>query len=92
MNTKKQEIWDTCCDPETYDNVCPTCRRCEQCGCICQMKVTEPPPAIYLLLFDEEGFPLDSHNEEVAWCADRINKTDVKYIREDLANEKNELI
>jgi hypothetical protein len=33
------------------------------------------PQTIYLQFFDEDG----EENEEVTWCVDKINDTDVEY-------------
>lgn len=42
-----------------------------------------PPERIFLQVDPEgEGYP--SEYEGVTWCRDRINETDVEYVRKDL--------
>ncbi len=38
-----------------------------------------PPKIIYLQYFDEDG-ELDPSADEITWCRDRINETDLVYI------------
>jgi hypothetical protein len=59
------------------------------------------PDVIYLQAYDEEGNLLSELDDEMTWCQDKINDTDVEYIRKDLVDkflnsiymgeEKNEL-
>ena len=44
----------------------------------------KPPEKIYLQV-DENGHRFETNYEGVTWCQDRINDTDIKYIRADLA-------
>lgn len=41
------------------------------------------PEVIYLQWFDEDGKP----DEEVTWCQDEINDSDIAYIRKDVVTE-----
>lgn len=47
-----------------------------------------PPKVIYLQWYDEDGNEVDPHGGDVTWCDDRINDTDVAYIRADDMQEK----
>lgn len=47
------------------------------------MKTKQPPTKIYLQWYDEDGEPLDALSDEVTWCVDEINPTDVEYRRAD---------
>ena len=40
----------------------------------------EIPEVIYLQWFDEDGKP----DEEVTWCQDSINDSDIAYVRKDV--------
>ncbi len=41
----------------------------------------EVPKEIYLIVKDNDGEDID---DEIYWCPDRINDTDIKYVRADL--------
>ena len=43
------------------------------------------PDEIWLQTHDDDGEPLDY---ETTWCAEKINGTDVKYIRDDLVFQR----
>ena len=45
--------------------------------------MAEIPEVIYLQWFDEDGGP----DEEVTWCQERINNSDVAYIRKDVVEK-----
>ena len=40
------------------------------------------PEIIYLQLFDDYGECLDPSENEVTWCSDQINESDIKYVLE----------
>ena len=44
--------------------------------------MTNIPKRIYLQWFDEDGEKLDPTKDEITWCVDCINETDVSYVRE----------
>ncbi len=46
-----------------------------------------PPKIIYLQYFDEDG-ELDPSADEITWCRDRINETDLVYVLQDSAINK----
>ncbi len=46
-------------------------------------KVPKIPEVVYLQWFDEDGKP----NEEVTWCQDSINDSDVAYVRQDVVEK-----
>lgn len=46
------------------------------------------PKHIYLQYFDEDGEPLTGSGDGVTWCEDKINDTDVKYVRVDEKQSK----
>ena len=51
------------------------------------------PKKIYLQCCDDPDCDCDYvTNFEMTWCADKINKHDVKYIRADLVHENSELL
>lgn len=44
-----------------------------------------PPEAIYLqVLVDDDGKPVYAPGDDITWCRDKINDSDVKYVRADL--------
>ncbi len=45
----------------------------------------EIPDKIYLQLY-EDGELLDIKKDEITWCQDKINDTDVEYVRKDVKN------
>jgi hypothetical protein len=44
----------------------------------------EPPEEIYLQWYELDQY---SMHEGITWCTDKINNSDVKYIRKDIAKE-----
>ena len=54
-------------------------------------KKNEPPERIYLQTDPEGEKPQDdwiSGPEDVTWCENRINDTDIEYVRTDLCKEE----
>lgn len=57
------------------------------------MSKFNPPEIIYLQTVDPDGYEIeDEHKEHITWCKDKINSTDVKYIRANVINEKKKVI
>jgi len=44
--------------------------------------MNKPPERIYLQCYDEDGHLRDVYNDDVTWCADRIDENDVAYVIE----------
>lgn len=43
-----------------------------------------PPARIWLQAYDEDGEPLPrEHWDALTWCEDKINDTDIEYVRVD---------
>ncbi|KKM75044.1 hypothetical protein LCGC14_1394230 [marine sediment metagenome] len=54
------------------------------------MKLYTGAESIYLQV-DPEGESACDHIEGVTWCEDRINETDIEYVRVDLVDESKKL-
>ncbi len=51
------------------------------------MKEFKPPDKIYLQV-DSEGQSATDYYEGVTWCQDKINNSDIEYVRSDLATKQ----
>ena len=46
-----------------------------------------PPKVIYLQWYDENGEDLNDLDERVTWSVNRINESDVPYLRDDFGSK-----